>query len=96
MSSEVLFPVLRSLAVRNYAMYPGSGDGSGFSVDLLPGMSVIVGINGIGKTSLLNLILWVLTGPQTPKKAGMSERKSKILSTLLPAWVNRSTTPKQH
>ncbi|WP_428422654.1 AAA family ATPase [Methylibium sp.] len=71
MSSEVRFPVLRSLAVRNYALYPGSGDGSGFSVDLLPGMSVIVGINGIGKTTLLNLMLWVLTGPHTPKKADL-------------------------
>jgi hypothetical protein len=71
MSSEVRFPVLRSLAVRRYPLYPGTGDGSGFSVDLLPGMSVIVGINGIGKTTLLNLILWMLTGPHAPKKADL-------------------------
>jgi hypothetical protein len=71
MSSEVRFPVLRSLAVRNYPLYPGTGDGSGFAVELLPGMSVIVGINGIGKTTLLNLVLWMLTGPHAPKKADL-------------------------
>lgn len=71
MANDVRFPVLRSIEVRNYPMYPGTEDGSGFAVDLLPGVSVIVGINGIGKTTLLNLVLWMLTGPQQPAKADL-------------------------
>lgn len=52
-------------------MYPGEKGEDGFSVDILQGMSVIVGINGIGKTTLLNMILWMLTGPNAPTKGDL-------------------------
>ncbi len=71
MSSNVRFPVLRHIDVRKYAMYPGEDGSDGFAVDLLDGVSVIVGINGIGKTTLLNMILWMLTGPNTPTKGDL-------------------------
>lgn len=73
MASDVRFPVLRSVEVRNYPMYPFPGlpDAPGFGAPILPGVTVVVGINGIGKTTLLNLLLWMLTGPRQPTKADL-------------------------
>lgn len=71
MSSNVKLPVLRHISVKNYPMYPGENGKDGLSIDLLEGMSVIVGINGIGKTTLLNMILWMLTGPNAPTKGDL-------------------------
>ncbi len=71
MTSNVQLPVLRHISVKNYPMYPGEGGKDGFAVDLLDGVSVIVGINGIGKTTLLNMILWMLTGPNAPTKGDL-------------------------
>ncbi len=71
MSSYVKFPVLRSIEVRKYSMYPGGAGKDGFAAELLDGMSIIVGINGIGKTTLLNMILWMLTGPNAPTKGDL-------------------------
>lgn len=71
MRKKIRLPVLRSLSVRHYPMYPGPSDGSGFEQPLPAGVCVIVGMNGIGKTTLLNLLHRMLTGPFDPRKADL-------------------------
>ena len=51
-------------------MYPGV-TGDGIAHPVLPGVTVVVGTNGIGKTTLLNILLHVLTGPYRPNKADL-------------------------
>jgi hypothetical protein len=65
--SKIKFPVLKRLGVAKYQLFPGQ-DHNGLAHDFLPGVTVIVGINGLGKTTLLNIVLRLLTGASEPKK----------------------------
>lgn len=58
----VHFPVLTELQVANYELFPGKPAGSGIIWSFQQGVSVIAGINGLGKTTLLLMILRSLTG----------------------------------
>lgn len=47
-----------------YAMFPGNGpERLGLSHDFANGVTVIAGINGLGKTTLLNILLRLIIGP---------------------------------
>ncbi|HEV2806313.1 MAG TPA: hypothetical protein VGW57_15425 [Chthoniobacterales bacterium] len=64
----ITFPVLRRLSVQGYELYPGRNR-KGIVHDFDNGVTVIAGVNGLGKTTLLNLIFRLLVGPRDPKKA---------------------------
>ncbi|MBK0155574.1 AAA family ATPase [Pseudomonas sp. S75] len=68
MRSSISLPVIERLVVRNFSLYPGA-KGNGLDVIFDNGISVIAGINGIGKTTLLTLLLRLLLGPSNPEKA---------------------------
>lgn len=59
------FPVLNWLRVDGYSLYPGdnSTKGQGLFVDLSKDLSLIVGANGLGKSTMLNIAFRLLTGP---------------------------------
>lgn len=59
----IQLPVLTELRVTNYGLFPGEPHGSGIDWAFHPGLSLIAGINGLGKTTLLTMILRSLTGP---------------------------------
>ena len=61
--SMVRLPVLTELRVHDYEMFPGETPGSGIAWSFRQGVTVIAGINGLGKTTLLTMILRSLTGP---------------------------------
>lgn len=61
--SKIRFPVIRAVDVSGYALFPGT-DGTGLSHSFPNGVSVIAGINGLGKTTLLNALLRLLLGPR--------------------------------
>lgn len=65
--TTIRFPVLKSLRIQNYQLFPGK-DKAGINHDFLPGINVIAGINGLGKTTLLNVMLRCLTGTREPRK----------------------------
>lgn len=59
----VTIPVITRLQVTGYGLFPGSPAGSGVDRNFPPGLTLIAGINGLGKTTLLTAILRALTGP---------------------------------
>ena len=60
----VNFPVFESIDITNYGLYPGAeGNKSGLHVDFLPGLTLVLGANGLGKTTLVNILFRLLTGP---------------------------------
>ena len=68
MRSAIHLPVVERLRVVNYPLYPGSNK-QGLDLIFDKGVTVVAGINGIGKTTLLNLLLRMLVGPTSPSKA---------------------------
>ncbi|BBH15055.1 AAA family ATPase [Chromobacterium haemolyticum] len=57
------YPYFHSVYVDDYKLYVGTEESPGLGHIFEPGVNVIVGINGLGKTTLLNILLRVLTGP---------------------------------
>lgn len=55
-------PVVRTLEIEGYGMYPGQ-DGSGMELTFEPGLTLVVGANGLGKSTLVSLLFRMLTGP---------------------------------
>lgn len=84
MNRTTHLPVLDQLVVRNYPLYPGN-DGHGLRLDFTQGITVLAGINGIGKTTLLNLLLRMLLGPMDPKKAERDLGRVSKRTLWLPA-----------
>jgi len=80
---QLRFPILRRVEVDNYPMYPGGG--KGLSKDFQPGANVIVGINGVGKTTLLILLLRMILGIYDPKKADANEPGAKLHELTYPS-----------
>ncbi len=63
----IRFPVLKRLKVSEYQLFPGA-DGKGIDHTFEGGVTVVVGINGLGKTTMLNIILRSLLGFNEPAK----------------------------
>ena len=59
----IKLPVLQHLRVEDYGLFPGDPEGSGIVWDFQAGLTLIAGINGLGKTTLLMMILRSFTGP---------------------------------
>ena len=85
----VRLPVLTELSVTDYELFPGDPPGSGIAWSFQPGVTVIAGINGLGKTTLLLMILRSLTGPYDLTGAG----PLKSLSVTLPERPVRLRAP---
>ena len=63
-SVKVRFPVLESLRVLDYGLYPGAErNGEGLSIDFSSGLTVALGANGLGKTTLVWILYRMLSGP---------------------------------
>lgn len=58
------FPVFDRLDVSGYGLYPGAGNSRpGLHVQFLPGLTLVLGANGLGKTTLIRIMFRLLTGP---------------------------------
>ena len=57
-------PLLDSLDVTGYGLYPGDDPNSpGLHVRFQPGLTLVLGANGLGKTTLVTMLYRLLTGP---------------------------------
>ena len=84
------FPVIRRLVVQNYRLYPGTPDCPGIDFDFVNGISVLAGINGLGKTTLINLLFRMLVGPyELPKDAGSARFGSAAKANVI-QWQSRT------
>lgn len=76
----VRFPVLDRVSVQGYALYVGTPESPGLNHVFQPGVNVIVGINGLGKTTLLNILLRSMTGPfDSPQGDELGEKKRRLV-----------------
>lgn len=82
--SRVRFPVIENFAISGYQLYPGV-DGTGFATDVQQGVNIVVGINGLGKTTLLTALFRALTGPRDWSKRSL-DGPAGVTSTELGDW----------
>ncbi|MCI2245094.1 AAA family ATPase [Xanthomonas sp. PPL568] len=94
MRSAIHLPVVERLRVLNYPLYPGSSK-QGLDLAFDKGVTVVAGINGIGKTTLLNLLLRMLVGPTSPSKAatrdmGLVSKRSLVTARKFGFFQDRA------
>jgi energy-coupling factor transporter ATP-binding protein EcfA2 len=71
-------PVIEHLRIDSYGLYPGI-DGHAVDLDLSEGLTLILGANGIGKSTLVQLLFRMLTGPtDIPSASGPKLGRSSI------------------
>jgi predicted nucleic acid-binding Zn-ribbon protein len=56
------FPIFQRLEVTDYGLYPGTDDKPGLHIDFEPGLTLILGANGLGKTTLITMLYRALAG----------------------------------
>jgi hypothetical protein len=59
----ISFPVFERLEVRGYGLFPGDPTGTGLDIRFEPGLTLVLGANGLGKTTLVTLLFRMCTGP---------------------------------
>jgi|GEM_PF-6105135 len=76
-------PVLDRLDVTGYGLFPGvEGGEHGLHVQFRPGLTLVLGANGLGKSTLVEMIYRLLTGPfDIPGLAGRADLGSMRLTT---------------
>jgi len=88
----IRLPILTELMVADYELFPGDPPGSGIAWSFHKGVTVIAGINGLGKTTLLLMILRSFTGPYDLTGSGPSQS----LSVTLPEKPVKLKASHQH
>lgn len=56
------FPLLQQMVVEHYGLYPGIKKDGRFEVPFREGLTLILGANGLGKTTLVTMLFRLLTG----------------------------------
>jgi hypothetical protein len=76
------FPVFDRLVVSGYGMYPGTKAKPGLDIAFGPGLTLILGANGLGKTTLVNMLYRMCSGPtDIPSLAGGGELGGRSLAS---------------
>lgn len=61
-NNYIRLPIFNSLDISNYSLYPGTEEKPGLHIDFKQGLTLIVGANGLGKTTLITLLYRMLSG----------------------------------
>ena len=72
-------PIITHLTITNYRLFPGSPPDSGIDWTFPAGLTLVAGINGLGKTTFITMILRTLTGPYDLTSEGMPPSLNVIL-----------------
>ncbi len=73
------FPVFQQLDIDEYRLYPGLPNSPGLHLNFTPGPWIVLGVNGLGKSTLLLMMKHVLTGTARIRGAGFTGERSDIL-----------------
>ncbi|MFJ6195784.1 hypothetical protein [Micromonospora sp. NPDC092111] len=82
----IRFPLFEHLKVDGYGLYPGTQDTPGLKADFESGLTLVLGANGLGKSTLVLLLYRMCTGPNdiqglTPGALGNRQFKMGSIST---------------
>lgn len=75
----IIIPRFESVHISNYGLFPGVNDNHQVDIDFQNGLTILAGINGLGKTTLLTLLLRMVTGPYDLTSTGAPEKYEAIL-----------------
>ncbi|MFI6628455.1 AAA family ATPase [Nonomuraea wenchangensis] len=59
----IRLPIFKHLSVQGYGLYPGTPDQPGLVAEFQPGLTLVLGANGLGKSTLVLLLFRMCTGP---------------------------------
>ena len=59
----ICLPIYRQVAIDDYQMFPGDEDISGLSHTFSPGLHLVAGVNGLGKSTLILALYHGVVGP---------------------------------
>lgn len=74
----IQFPVFHCIRVDGYLMFPGGANSPGLDIKIKKGPTLIAGVNGLGKTTLVEIVLRTLTGPFDIPKAAQGGDLSEV------------------
>ncbi|PVE54006.1 hypothetical protein DC415_08810 [Agrobacterium tumefaciens] len=72
------FPIFSSLEIKNYQLYPGLDGTGNIDLTLSAGPWVVLGVNGLGKSTLLLMLKHAFTGPVRMRGAGFTGDRADI------------------
>lgn len=82
-------PIITRINVDNYGLFPGAEGNDDFQKMFEKGLTLIVGVNGLGKTTLVTMILRAITGPYDLTGSGVPT----TLEAVLPEGPKRLQKP---
>ena len=59
MSRQIFLPELLSISIKNYTLYPNGLD---YTFDFVKGVNLVLGGNGMGKTTFVNIVRYAILG----------------------------------
>lgn len=87
--SMVAFPVIRSFLVDNYRLFPGIDGENSLSFSPPEGISIVAGVNGLGKTTLINILFRLIVGPFDIPKLDEGSRFGSTARDRDTGWIGR-------
>lgn len=77
----VNLPIFESILIENYGLYPGKDGSNGLHFDFASDENLILGVNGLGKSTLLLLLKQMIEGPNRLRSPGFVGEGTKDLVT---------------
>lgn len=74
----IRFPLLRHLSVKGFPLYPGPSGDHVMELALEDGPWMILGVNGLGKSTLLLMMRYLLTGAVRLREAGFAGERGDL------------------
>ena len=79
----VSLPLLTAFDIKEFDLFPGSNGIGGIERQVQQGVTLVAGINGLGKTTLLMVLLRLFTGPSDLTSSGQTNVGSTLPEAAL-------------